>query len=341
MKNKRFIQSGVDGRGSPPSEPAALPPDVLEAIAQEEADEQAHLMRTWQTADLLLKAEPSDEVFERMGANIWANLQREINTSTPPSPLRLVKPQMVYWTAIAASIVILIGIGLTLALRPVSVMAPLGEVAGVQLPDGSTVELNSGSALTYSRFFNWRQVRAVELDGEAFFSVEKSGSPFVVQTFNARVTVLGTRFNVRAWQEERSPATKVTLESGAVKLASSASQAQAVTLKPGESSQLSAGALSPTTPAPGNIDYALAWRSGKFFLVNQPLEVILSEVEHRFGVQIKVSPEYLYLLEESLSYINENPESAASVLNDLSGGYNRYQFRSIPGGFELYEAGSR
>ena len=67
------------------------------------------------------------------------------------------------------------------------------ELQLVTLPDGSLVELNAGSRLTYSN-----TSRKVELQGEAFFQVQKDEVQFVVSTGISKVVVLGTAFNVRS-----------------------------------------------------------------------------------------------------------------------------------------------
>ena len=102
---------------------------------------------------------------------------------------------------------------------PQTFTAPYGERLAVTLPDGSSVTLNSGSSLAYRRpFLGWN--RAVKLHGEAFFDVIEASHTFTVTTFNASVSVLGTSFNVRAWEAESNPETAVVLVTGAVQFAS-------------------------------------------------------------------------------------------------------------------------
>lgn len=73
----------------------------------------------------------------------------------------------------------------------------------LQLPDGSTVWLNAGSKLIYSPDFGQKS-REVELIGEAFFDVAKMpGKPFVISTTNVKIRVLGTAFNVKAYEGDK------------------------------------------------------------------------------------------------------------------------------------------
>lgn len=71
-----------------------------------------------------------------------------------------------------------------------------GSIETIQLPDGTEVILNSNSLISYDEK-TWLENRTLVLEGEAFFKVP-SGSPFVVETQNGSVTVLGTEFNVKS-----------------------------------------------------------------------------------------------------------------------------------------------
>ncbi|MCT4602168.1 MAG: FecR domain-containing protein [Marinifilum sp.] len=97
--------------------------------------------------------------------------------------------------SMAASIALLIfGAGI-LTLHE-SVTCGYGQQASVLLPDGSEVVLNAKSKLSYYKW-NWNNKRSVKLEGEAFFSVQKSKAPFTVKSRQGSVEVLGTQFNVR------------------------------------------------------------------------------------------------------------------------------------------------
>lgn len=75
-----------------------------------------------------------------------------------------------------------------------------GAVKMVNLPDGSEIWLNANSRLSYPESFTKRQIR---LEGEAFFDVARmEDSPFEIYSGEAKTTVLGTSFNVRAYPEE-------------------------------------------------------------------------------------------------------------------------------------------
>jgi transmembrane sensor len=77
-----------------------------------------------------------------------------------------------------------------------------GSKTKIILPDGTIVHLNSSSRLTYSNNFN-KNIREVELEGEAYFDVTKDAKhPFIVHTSNIDIKVLGTLFNVKSYEQD-------------------------------------------------------------------------------------------------------------------------------------------
>lgn len=78
------------------------------------------------------------------------------------------------------------------------VYVPNGKRANLTLADGSKVWLNSGTTFRFPRSFNGK-VRAVNISGEAFFEVCKGKVPFIVSSEYGNIKVLGTKFNVRAY----------------------------------------------------------------------------------------------------------------------------------------------
>lgn len=93
---------------------------------------------------------------------------------------------------------------------------PLGSQSKVVLPDLSVVWINAGSSLKYSEDFH-KQSREVSLSGEAYFEVATdSVKPFVVRAEKLDIKVVGTRFNVKAYQDEET--VDVALVTGKVKV---------------------------------------------------------------------------------------------------------------------------
>jgi transmembrane sensor len=84
-----------------------------------------------------------------------------------------------------------------------------GSKSKVQLPDGTTVWLNSGSKLTYNKDFG-KGVREVSLSGEGYFDVKRNPDvPFIIHTSSINIKVLGTVFNVKAYPEDEKTETSL------------------------------------------------------------------------------------------------------------------------------------
>ena len=154
-----------------------------------------------------------------------------------------------------------------------------GEKSTVTLPDGTKVKLNSGTALRYTDQFS-DDVRHVYLSGEAFFEVVKDPEhPFVVETGHFSTTVLGTSFNVRAFEGQRA---EVTLVEGKVKVQQGDSD---IYLAP--SDQLT---YNPGTDELNKqqVDVArwVAWKEGTLVFDRMTLAEALPQLERWYGVTI-------------------------------------------------------
>lgn len=235
------------------------------------------------------------------------------------------------WMAIAATI-LLGAVGMAYFLNPITVTAPRGEMAEVVLHDGTRVELNSGATLSYGKRFG--RTRRVSLDGEAFFDVVKSEKPFVVETFNASVQVLGTTFNVRAWENEPASQTKVALVTGRVALAGREANTSKQTLLPGQTGVVDGFAVSISGADTVQVSRAQAWRSGNFFFSDEWLGAILSDVERRFDTSIQVTP--ANLTNKRLKLSLEKPASAEAVVNDISELLGM-KYRETSTGYEIFD----
>ncbi len=155
---------------------------------------------------------------------------------------------------------------------------PYGGKTQFNLPDGSSVWLNSGSTIHFpGRFGN---ERVVELNGEAYFVVEKQRSPFIVKTSYGQVEVLGTEFNVKAYDEE---AFVTTLEKGSVVFTSN--QGKKVTLQPGSQVVFDSNNL---TTARVETEIFTSWKDGKLIFRNEPLQNIITRLERWYNVDVEL-----------------------------------------------------
>lgn len=305
------------------SKKTGLPVEADDWLREHPSEERALLESAWSLAGTALREDTAFEPDDRRIQRIEAALAHHVvRADRPPRPLRLVPRIARRWNAVATVVLLLAALGGYALWIPASVVAPTGNVTRVTLPDGSHVELNSGSTLQYPRVF-FRSNRSVRLTGEAFFDVAHSDRPFEVRTFNSTVTVLGTRFNVRSWAGGQSPSTRVVLEEGKVRLAPRADEREAVILVAGQMSRVIDS--KPSQPAPAAISRELVWRSGGIYYVDEPVGVILDEIERRTGRPVLVSPESLRSVRASIVMDRvTSPEPVLEALTQMRGWQYRW-----------------
>lgn len=147
------------------------------------------------------------------------------------------------------------------------------------LEDGSIVWLNSASTLEIPERFAAGE-RRVRLVGEAYFKVKKDSSrPFYVATERVDVRVLGTEFNVSAYEEDRGVAT--TLVNGSVRV--DARGGESVVLEPGQQALTTGGGIEVQDV---DVSYVTSWVNGKFSFDNSRLENIARQVSRWYDVKI-------------------------------------------------------
>ncbi|AHF17215.1 FecR family protein [Niabella soli] len=167
------------------------------------------------------------------------------------------------------------------------------KVIDMQLADGSHVWLNAGSSITFPVAFAG-DARKVALKGEGYFEIAKvliSGAPasgrahegkrlpFIVEANGITTEVLGTHFNVNAYEDE--PETKVTLLEGQVRVMHNT---QSIMLKPGQQGIASASALSLQPSA--DLAQVMAWKSGYFYLDNAPFEEVMRQLSAWYDITV-------------------------------------------------------
>jgi len=149
-------------------------------------------------------------------------------------------------------------------------ITPRGGEYSVILSDGTKVWLNAESELKYPVHFDGKE-RKVFLKGEAYFAVSKQeGGTFVVCVDDAQITVLGTEFNVRRYQEEKLAATLVR---GSV--AVTCGEGKACRLKPGQQAVVDGNDIRVNEVE--TILYT-AWKDGYFIYRDKTLDEILKEL---------------------------------------------------------------
>lgn len=236
----------------------------------------------------------------------------------------------------AAAVFVLLGAAVWQAI-PVSHSAAAGERMAVILPDGSDVTLNASSSLRYRRGFAWvpgvpQGRRVVRLEGEAFFNVTEHRRPFQVSTGGARVTVLGTRFNVHARAATaRESGVRVDVEEGRVLVAVQGSPA-AAEVGAGEGVRVLPAAET-LTPQPVSAARVGAWRSGGLAVTDEPLSTVITELGLRFGVEVTLADSVDGSVKVSAYY--PLLSGIESVLGDIATQQN-LRTRRTADGWELF-----
>ena len=172
--------------------------------------------------------------------------------------------------------------------RYTEVEVPLGQMAQVNLSDGSKIWLNSGSVFKYPTKFDWFS-REVYLDGEAFMEVAHSKfKPFVVNVKKFSIKVLGTSFNVSAFSKEDEA--NITLLEGAV-LLNAKDKSWSKRIVPGEVATVEKGKMVEVSPV--NTDFYTSWKEGKIIFKKETLEEIAKKMERWYNVEIRFKDEEL------------------------------------------------
>lgn len=159
-----------------------------------------------------------------------------------------------------------------------TVATPAGGQYQIVLTDGSRVWLNAASTLRFPTVFGG--TRTVQVTGQAYFEVAKDPKkPFLVQSGDNSIAVLGTSFDLKAYTDE--PFTAVTLESGAIRVQQGATQE---TLRPGQQAQMSGGGIRVDDHV--NLRQVTAWKDGLFKFYNSDIQTIMREIGRWYNVQI-------------------------------------------------------
>lgn len=163
------------------------------------------------------------------------------------------------------------------------VKVPLGQMSEMTLSDGTKVWLNSGTTFRYNTDFGKKE-RIVSIEGEAFFDVTKNGTPFKVQFKNKEVEVLGTQFNVLAYNTESL--SQITLVEGAVAINNSLGSTIA-TLRPAE--QITIDEISQKASIRNvETNFYTSWIDGKIIFDDEKFSEIAKKLERWYNVDIQL-----------------------------------------------------
>lgn len=211
------------------------------------------------------------------------------------------------------------------------VEVPAGAKSKVTFPDGSVVWLNAGSRVAYDSNFA-RESRNVVLSGEGYFEISKNEDiPFVVKTGSLVIKVLGTKFNLKSYEEDSE--VKVTLKEGAVRVGNFLTNTAPVVLEPNQrlTFRKADQAMHIDSVDASQIEN---WRKGAMTFDKVSLEDIAKELQRLYNIPVRIEKESL----KRIVYYSDFQENITieKVLEILSSG-NKFRYEVKPELIRIYK----
>ena len=227
-----------------------------------------------------------------------------------------------------------------------SVVTKNGNRTKIMLPDGSQVWLNAGSNLDYNNSTFNKEIREVSLNGEAYFDVIKNeAKPFIIRTKKMDIKVVGTSFNVRSYNDEKTA--EASLIKGTIEVTLKDRKDQTIVLKPNEKISIATEeekqlilktgekiavkknsaavpqiVVKELKPNPtNNIIPEIAWTQNRLYFEDASLEDIGPRLEKWFGKNVLIQDESLKKIRYTGNFENETIETVLSYLK-LSRSFN-------------------
>jgi len=196
------------------------------------------------------------------------------------------------------------------------VKAAYGTQTKVELADGTTVFLNSGSKLRFPQTFENQNQRTVELDGEGYFSVTKNEKlPFVVHTSRLNIKVLGTKFNVDAYADNQ--AVNIALVEGKVMLQDGSTQSgnDLLDLTPNQVATFNTTNNSLSKSDVKDLNKYTAWITGRIVFFGDPIHTVIKKLEKWYNVEIVLADKKLENYVFTGTFIDESLEQVLNILS--------------------------
>lgn len=220
------------------------------------------------------------------------------------------------WLKIAASLLLVAATGAILyyLLRPEQTIYQTAvNIRTVTLPDGSVVTINRFTTLSLEEDFGDRG-RTLTIEGEAFFEVEPDARvPFVVLAENAKVQVVGTSFNVTAYDSGET--VEVVVETGIVSFQPLNTQAQKVELVAGERGVMSKADNGMSIAVNEDANF-LAWNTRKLVFVDADLPSVLRTLEKVYHVKVSLRADVPPSCTVTVTFDKQSLESVMRVLEN-------------------------
>ncbi len=248
----------------------------------------------------------------------WKQFQLRMRQNTP-TPLRN-KKKWVAYTSVAAVAILFFMLGISLhqlhnhSRQELIVMVENGQKASVQLPDGSSVRLNSASELRYSPDFG-KKNRTVKLVGEAYFDVESNpDNPFIVLTHaNLQVKALGTKFNIKSYPGDEQIIG--TLIEGKIEVSN---PIISEVLNVNDRITYHTKEMTFTKSSMNNPEEAIFWMTNQFVFKEETLENIAKILERTYNVTIAFASPDIKDIKYSGKIKNNSMENVLNLITVVS-----------------------
>lgn len=217
-------------------------------------------------------------VWNKSEEQVWAELSQRLENKAETKTVPLFRKALKF--SAAAVLVLAISLTAVTLFYSRTIQSLPGEHKIAELPDGSVVDLNAGSSLTYYPL-KFRFDRTIQFEGEGYFEVER-GKSFSVESANGTTTVLGTSFNIFS----RDDNYRVSCITGKVRVSSSYDES--VILEANSHVQLEKGKL--VVKEKFEVEKALSWKSDQFYFPGTPLSEVFDEIERQYAVTIQLQP---------------------------------------------------
>ena len=192
------------------------------------------------------------------------------------------------------------------------VITEKGQRIQIQLDDGSRIQLNADSKITYPEFFE-SDSRTVHLSGEAYFEVYHDERPFIVHTDGVAIEILGTKFNVQAYEEE---SIEVVVADGkvGVKL-SEILESETNVLERGDMARMDrAGNGTLSVYRDVDIQNHLGWLEHRLTFDDVTMDRVTTQLERWYGVDIEITDPTVVELALSANFENESLQEVLRVI---------------------------
>lgn len=245
---------------------------------------------------------------------VWMRLEQQLN-NVDQAKAKNISPLKIYFMKLQpryAFVLLLFLIMIPITMHYINTNKIISEYGTINkniiLSDGTSITLNAGSTLSYKKNYNIKH-REVFLDGEAYFNVKKSHTPFIVSTEFAQVEVLGTKFNVRS----RKDGFETGVNEGSIKVKQSEksmvlSKGQCAIIQPTNKTKIDTMLTDKFYPG---------WLNNVITCNESPLEKICDEIERRYNIKIFFNDESLKRITIS-GNIQLSQENINSVMSSIS-----------------------